>query len=266
MAMLYSFHENFELGDEETTFELLPASTAQSHFSKGEIHLFAEKLRVPPFENQIARPRLKKLLAKSLNQFGAAIITGRAGTGKTALASEFAGEYERVAWYSIDSSERDWEAFSKYFAASFNLKHLTDDLPKVPASNLEELAYFTEVLINEVAEHVHGKRLLIVLDDVHYLFDSEWFTTFFNSLLYSLTPNIELVMLCRGTPSVPLWRLRSKQVLGVIDEKVLNFNAEESFELLERFAVPEKMRQKIHLDSFGRISKLKVLAESVGRK
>ena len=93
MTMLYSFHENLELGEEETHFEFVPTSK-RSQVKKSEILLFAEKLKVPVFENQILRPRLNELLAKSLAQFGATLITGRSGTGKTALAADFARQYQ----------------------------------------------------------------------------------------------------------------------------------------------------------------------------
>ncbi len=269
MTMLYSFHENPDFSEQETQFEFVP-SAKKSKTKKSEIHLFAEKLCVPGFEDQLMRPRLNELLAKSLAQFGTTLVTGRAGTGKTALASDFARRYERVSWYSIDSSESDWEIFSRYFTASFDEKNLNIEIPK-PANadieeNLEEIAYFTERLTSEVAEICKDKKHLIVLDDAHYLFDSDWFTTFFHSLVNSLTPNIHLIILCRGNPSLPLWRLRSKQVLGVIDEKVLNFNFSEAQDLLGKYEISPETSQEIYNKSFGRISKLKKMAKTCSSK
>lgn len=270
MTMLYSFHENIEFGEEETHFEFIPASTKKSKVKRSEIHLFTDKLRVPVFEQQILRPRLNELLAKSLSQFGATLITGRAGTGKTALAADFARQYQKVSWYSIDSSESDWEIFSQYFTASFNEKNLSSKLPEISTAdsekNLEEIAYFTEVLMSEISELSNDEPHLIVLDDLHHLFDSDWFTTFFTSLVFSLSPNTHLLMMCRGTPCNPLWRLRSKQVLGVIDEKVLNFNSMEAHELLSSKGFKPEIAKDIYDESFGRILKIKQLTKNYTNK
>jgi ATP/maltotriose-dependent transcriptional regulator MalT len=85
---------------------------------------------------------------------------------------------------------------------------------------------------------------LIVLDDAHYLFDADWFGGFFSSLLYSLSPASHLLILSRGTPSLPLWRLRSKQVLGVVDEKLLAFDIEETQRLFEKFGLRLNRRRR----------------------
>ena len=53
------------------------------------------------------RPFFALILKKSSSQNGATLVTGRAETGKSALAAEFAAGYERVAWYLIDTAETD---------------------------------------------------------------------------------------------------------------------------------------------------------------
>jgi ATP/maltotriose-dependent transcriptional regulator MalT len=103
---------------------------------------------------------------------------------------------------------------------------------------------------------------LIVLDDVHYIFDAPWFAEFFNSLLYLLNENTHLVLLARSSPDFPLWRLRSKQVLGVIDEDLLLFNDAEARKFLTAYHLADKTKREIYEKSFGRIGKLKALAES----
>jgi len=102
---------------------------------------------------------------------------------------------------------------------------------------------------------------LIVLDDVHNIFDADWFAEFFVSLLYSLTPEMHLVLLSRTKPPQPLWRVRSKQVLGVIDEKLLAFNLDETNEFFKKCGVSQKQSAAAHKKSFGRISRLKQFIE-----
>ena len=97
---------------------------------------------------------------------------------------------------------------------------------------------------------------MIVLDDIHHLFDAHWFGDFFNLLLYSLPAGSHLLMLCRSRPPGPVWRLRSKQMLNVLDEKVIAFDLEETRVLFERLGLPASDAERAHRDSFGRVAKL----------
>jgi ATP/maltotriose-dependent transcriptional regulator MalT len=255
MAMTLSFHENLDYADTTHSFEIATSAVNYSSAKGERIHLFADKMRVPRFYNHIARPRLIELLKKSTKQNGATLITGRAETGKSALAAEFAESYERVAWYQIDAAEADWNLFARYFAAIFD-----EDFEELKDS-AHEILVFVEQLLGRVAGR-SGERLLIVLDDVHNIFDAEWFPEFFVSLLYTLTTEQNLVLLSRTKPPQPLWRVRSKQVLGVIDEKLLAFNLEETQEFFKKHDSAKKDSTAAHKKSFGRISRLKKIIET----
>ncbi len=266
MAMLYSFHENLEINDAETQFEVVSSQHKTQSGRKAELHLFTEKLDVPKFENQISRPRLNQMLLKSSRQFGATLILGRAGSGKTVLAAEFAKQYKKVAWYSIESADNSWEVFSKYFAKSFNeplldCKKLADYESKAEISEAE-ISHFVESLLLRLSIADEKEPRLIVLDNAHYVFDSEWFTDFFNTLVYSLSPNTHFLILSRCQPPLPLWRLRSKQALGVIDEKLLAFNFDETLSFTKKFGFSEEKIKSVYKKSFGRISKLIELSEN----
>jgi ATP/maltotriose-dependent transcriptional regulator MalT len=106
---------------------------------------------------------------------------------------------------------------------------------------------------------------LIVIDGVHNVFDADWFSEFFTTLLYSLTPDVHLILLSRSNPPLPLWRLRSKQVLGVIDEKLLAFTLLETQELFEKFSLPEEKTFQAFGKTFGRISRLKEFIEKLNQ-
>ena len=256
MGMTLSFHENLDYTDTTTSFELSSPVFNYSSSSDERIHLFADKMRVSQFSNHILRPRLIELLKKSSKQSGATLITGRAETGKSALAAEFAKNYNCVAWYQIDSSETDWNLFARYFAAIF------DEDFEVYKNESEEVSVFVEKLLANVAEKT-GEPVLLVLDDIHNVFDADWFAEFFVSLLYSLTPEIQLVLLSRTKPPQPLWRVRSKQVLSVIDEKLLAFNLEETEQFFKKCGIAKKQAASAHKKSFGRISRLKKIVETI---
>lgn len=269
MTMSISFHENLDYS--ETSISYDDVSTAGTTTAKNfapkadEIHLFTEKFRVPALSNHLSRPRLNELLTKFSEQIGATMITGRAGTGKTTLAADFAQNYESVAWFRVESSDVNWNVFARYFAESFPQTNLKTEINR-ENSNETEIAAFVENLFLRLAESDVSKPVLLVLDDVHYIFDAPWFADFFNALLYTLNPNTHLVLLARSSPAFPLWRLRSKQVLGVIDEELLLFNREEARKFLETYCLNEKTGQEIFKKSFGRIGKLKSLAEAQPHK
>ncbi|HEX8637222.1 MAG TPA: AAA family ATPase, partial [Pyrinomonadaceae bacterium] len=256
--MTFSLHENFDFRDLETGYEVASTSAGNSSVFSEEIHLFGEKLRIPKLRNEIQRPRLAEVLAKSSAQFGATLVTGRAGTGKTTLAAQFAAQYEKTVWLSIDAADTDWQIFSAYFSAGLRDACLPRKITKKELANsaapLDAVSGYVENLMLEFSQIDFAEPRLIVLDDAHYLFDADWFGAFFSSLLYSLSPASHLLILSRGTPSLPLWRLRSKQVLGVVDEKLLAFDPEETRRLFESFGLSAESAAQAHSKSFGRIS------------
>jgi len=255
MAMTLSFHENLDYADTTQSFEIISSAYQYSPSGGERIHLFADKMRVPRFDHYISRSRLIELLEKSSKQFGATLIAGRAATGKSALAAEFAAGYERVAWYQIDAAETDWLLFARYFAAIFD-----EDFDEFKDAS-REIIVFVEKLLAKVAQRSNDP-ILIVLDDIHNVFDAEWFNEFFVSLLYSLTPEMNLLMLSRTKPPQPLWRARSKQVLNVVEEKLLAFNLEETTQLFKKCGLPKKHSENAHKKTFGRISRLKEFIEA----
>lgn len=232
-----------------------------------EVHVLREKLRIPRFRGLIKRPRLEEMLQKSLGQFPATLISGRAGTGKTTLAAEFARRRNRAAWYSVESSDIDWNVFAHYFVtcvlrAVKSKASVTDLLPEeIHASRPAIATSLVNVFAKVETELVHDP-LLIVLDGIHHVFDADWFGEFFSLLLSSLPQNVNLLLLCRSKPPNPLWRLRSKQQLNVIDEKLLAFNLAETVELAKRNGRGRSEAEKAHAATFGRVSKL---IETVGR-
>lgn len=267
MTMTFSLHENFQFNGVETCNEVASASLNRSFQSfRNEFHLFAEKLRAPKFKNLIKRPRLQEVLTKSCAQFGATLITGRTGTGKTVLASQYAAKYKNVAWLSVDSADADWKVFSAYFSAALSGAPTCGKVEKAAFAdskpNPSEIANFVENLLAQFCAAAVEAPNLIVLDDAHYIFDCEWFGVFFNSLLYSLAANTHLLILSRGTPSLPLWRLRSKQVLGVVDEKLLAFDLSETKKLFKKHNLSAEFAAQSHAKTFGRISRLMNLIEN----
>jgi len=232
--------------------------------AKGErdcVHILNEKLEIPPCAGLVERPRLIEKLERSLSRFAATLVSGRAGTGKTSIAAAYARTRKRAAWLTVESSDIDWNVFASYMGASalraVGCKEpLINLLPGVINSSPAAMATFlyNVASVLETAEKDH--RPLLVLDGIQHLFDADWFGGFFNIVQPSLSETADLLLLCRSKPPNPLWRLRSKQQLDVIDEKTLAFDRDETKLLLTQAGLSPTEAPRLHAETFGRISKL----------
>lgn len=254
MMLNFSFHENFEYDNALNSLEIKSGNSKKDSAAE-EVYLFTDKIMMPTINRTIPRIRLNDYLAKNSRQIGTTFIVGRAGTGKTILAADYAKNYKRTAWFTVETAEMDWNVFSRYLTASFNEPRLTFE--ELQSSRPET---FIENLFARLAVIGYQNPLLLILDDVHNVFDAAWFNDFFNTLVYSLTPGVHLLLAARSSPSFPIWRLRSKQVIGVVDEKLLAFTEDETRELFAEYGLLNDAAANLAWrETFGRISKLKQL-------
>src|SRR5262249_38429262 len=82
-----------------------------------------------------------------------------------------------------------------------------------------------------------GGALGVVIDDLAFIFDGDWGILFFHRLLLLLPADIHMLILGRGLPPAPMWRLRSKQRLFVITEQMLAFTQTEAEELFSGYGL-----------------------------
>ncbi len=262
MAVTLSHYESI---DTAPVFDLVISDQVSTDGSwnaaSEETPLLMDKLRVPKVRKAVARPRIETLLDRSRTQFPATLLCGRAGTGKTTIAASFAKRFSRVAWYRVDQSDSDWAVFSRYLAAAlYGVEARSTDSSRRPgAGATQEMDRF---LVRHFTrpEMVTGEVPLIVIDDVHHVFDAPWFDDLFTLMLYSLPEAMHLVMLCRSKPPQPLWRLRSKQMLNVLDESVICFDEAEACRLFAAHGRGKAEAAAAHKKSYGRVSRLLQLA------
>jgi LuxR family maltose regulon positive regulatory protein len=265
--MTFFLHDSLDTGDEIQPRDTGYPTPGFAAASRDDIHILWEKLAIPAVGGTIERPRLTELLFKSAASFNATLISGRVGTGKTASAAEFARNYERVAWYCVESTDEDWKVFSNYFAASIlgHEKFSAKSNWAVGDTNPSSISQYIDSLIGEADFDDDATPTLIVLDNLHHVFDSRWFPDFFQLLIASLPEHVHPLLLCRSKPPNPIWRMRSKQVLCVIDEKLLAFNAAETIALFKTNGLTEKQARKAHEESYGRISNLAAIVERLSK-
>ena len=258
--MGFTLQDNFD----STERYSLAIDTSAATPSKGErdgVHILNEKLVIPDCVGLIERPRLIEKLDRSLSQFAATLVSGRAGTGKTSIAAAYARTRKRAAWFTVESSDIDLDVFTSYLAASVqrvvgSKKPTGDLLPAATNPSPAAMALFLFKIASQLETAEKDQRPLLVLDGIDHLFDADWFGGFFSILQPSLSETADLLLLCRSKPPYPLWRWRSKQQLDVIDEKTLAFDRDETILLLKQVGGSQAEAVRIHAETFGRVSKI----------
>jgi LuxR family transcriptional regulator, maltose regulon positive regulatory protein len=226
-----------------------------------------EKIRPPAELPRVSRERLLDTLGESVEGCNSTIIHGRAGTGKTMLATDFARRgTRRVAWYKLDAPDSELPVFMRHLCAAiaaarpgFGEKLLeragfgvgTDDVPLV-----------VEYLVYELLEC--AEPLLVVIDDLHLVYDAEWMVPFFRRWLPLLPREVHVMLLGRSLPPAPLWRMRSKQTLCVLDETLLAFTLAEARRLYASYGLPAASAEVAFKETRGRASALDRRARAAG--
>lgn len=229
------------------------------------MQIILDKITAPTEKPRITRTRLLSTLHGSLNNCTSTIINGRAGTGKTLLAADFAGRCgRRVAWYKIDASDSDIKVFFKYLVESVRRERPGFGqgalMRLVEKATLEDTPLLAEAFVYELLEQ-QGDPLLIVVDDLHLIYDAEWVVPFFRRLLPLLPADAHMLITGRSLPPAPLWRMRSKQMLCVIEEQTLCFTQREAMKLFESYGLSKSQSDIAWRQTHGRASILDAKAQ-----
>jgi LuxR family maltose regulon positive regulatory protein len=234
----------------------------------GQRQLIHEKIVVPDGLPRVSRSRLLRLLEENLASYSATIINGRAGSGKTILAADFARQARRpVSWYKVDAADSDLRVFYEYLLASLRLQRpLIEEerlLQLTEAMKGDKAATLAETLVFQLSE-TQAEPLLIVIEDLHLVYDAEWVVPFFRRLLPLLPADLHLLITCRSMPPAPLWRLRSKQMLRVLDETEMAFTLDEAVDLFKTYGLGEEHARVALRRTSGRAATIASFADSPG--
>lgn len=236
----------------------------------GRWELIAEKIAKPAPVPRVSRTRLLQMLDKSIEAGTSTIVSGRAGAGKTSLAVDFADKCDRpVAWYKVDAPEADPKLFFQYLVASIREQRPNFGagslMPLIERIDLDHIAWLAEAFVFELADGTDAGPLLMVIEDLHQVSDAEWLVPFFNRFLPLLPSDVHALITSRSLPPAPLWRMRSKQSLVVIDEETLAFTRSESIALFEAYGLSSE-QANIALDhTHGRAAALDEFAFFLSR-
>ena len=209
--------------------------------SIAKLQLISDKIEPPAAMSGLPRTRLLDMLSQSMAAGTSTILSGRAGTGKTFLALDFARACGRdIAWYKIDAPDADPAVFFNYLITS--IRACRPEFGSTSLTSLsqllgvEQMTWLADAFVYELVES-KARPLLIVIEDLHLVSDSAWLVPFFTRLLPLLPSDVHLLITSRNLPPAPLWRMRSKQSLVVMDEETLAFTRAEAVALFESYGL-----------------------------
>ncbi len=231
------------------------------------VQVIPEKITPPAELPRVSRERLLRTLGESMEGCNSTIVAGRAGTGKTMLATDFARRSgRRVAWYKLDAPDSELSVFLRHLCASLGRAR-----PGFGAQTLERLApdagasdvpLAVEHLVYELLES--SEPALVVIDDLHLVYDAEWIVPFFRRWLPLLPREVHVMLLGRSLPPTPLWRMRSKQTLCVLEEETLAFTLEEARDLYASYGLAGSAAAAALSETRGRAAMLDARARRDG--
>ncbi len=190
--------------------------------------LLSTKLFVPAIRRDyVTRPRLITQLSLGLEK-SLVLISAPAGYGKTTLVGSYLRENDiSSTWLSLDEGDNDPIRFLQYFIIALQkiVPEIQVDLPGVlqgmqPAS----FEVLINNIINEIVEHV--TPFIFVLDDFHVI-HSEPVLNIFAYLLEHLPPQMNVAIITRIDPPLPLARMRARNKLTEIRADQLRFSRDE---------------------------------------
>jgi len=163
------------------------------------------------------------------------LVSAPAGYGKSTTIIQWTDQCNlSYSWYSLDKSDNDIITFLQYLIAGLQAKYKNLGLRALKLLALNSKSSFESIatfLINdfiEIEENFH-----IVLDDYHLIENGE-INKLLSFLLENLPANIQIVLITRSDPSIPLARLRSQQQVTDIRASDLCFNSNYIYDFFKK--------------------------------
>jgi ATP/maltotriose-dependent transcriptional regulator MalT len=254
----------FEATESYTGPDSIPSSRSQEPVTGNALlHIPKGKLRIPDVPCVIDRPRIARLLESSIANHPATLVCGRSGTGKTAIVASYAKGRKDSGWNTLEPPDVHWASFANSTLTAIR----SDSRSSKRKLNTEELIATPETrdisrFVDQLFDEKRKRKKLLVLDNVHYVFDTSWFHDLFELILPAVPESSHVIFIARSKPPFPLWRMRSKQFLNVIDEKVFAFDEPETVELFKQKGLPSKLAKIAHQNCFGKVSQMLRFAEA----
>lgn len=193
------------------------------------------KLQIPRLRpGSVPRPDLYERLNEGAHG-RLTLITAPAGFGKSTLLTQWlVTQVAPVAWLSLEPSEnapgRFWSAICGALAP--HLPEATGAMQEaLGALELPAPELLLRPLLDGLAERT--ERLILVLDDYHVIEDPAIHEAL-TFLIEHLVPSLQLILIGRGDPPLPLARWRAREELTEIRAQELRFSLAETTAFLNQ--------------------------------
>jgi LuxR family transcriptional regulator, maltose regulon positive regulatory protein len=219
-------------GDREA--EKDPA-TLQEVNADSAISIVKTKLYQPPCpEEHVHRAHSTDKLDRNRSR-PLILVSAPAGYGKTTLVTCWLESCERLsAWLSVDENDSDLRQFMSYFVAALQTlfpEKISDTAALVWAPRLPPIPILADTLLNEL-DRIE-QDFIMVLDDVHNIREKSVYD-FLDYLLRHPPRSMQLVMVGRRDPAIPIATLRANSLMTEVRMRDLQFNADEAAEFLQK--------------------------------
>src|SRR5918993_290167 len=122
------------------------------------------------------------------------------------LATDFARRSgRRLAWYKLDAPDSELSVFLRHLCASLGRARPgfgAQTLARLgPDAGSDDVPLAVEHLVYELLES--NEPALVVIDDLHLVYDAEWMVPFFRRWLPLLPREVHVMLLGRSLPPTP---------------------------------------------------------------
>jgi LuxR family transcriptional regulator, maltose regulon positive regulatory protein len=186
----------------------------------------------------VERPQLTEHLARTVTRL--VLVDAPAGFGKTTLVAQWrssTAESRPFAWVSLDRGDSDpgrlwWYVVSALQRACPEIG-VEDILDELRVQTPDVAGKVVPTLANELARL--AKPVVLVLDDYHVIKERASHDQI-ASLLLHLPPSVQMVLITRVDPPLPLARMRAAGEMVEIRVRELRFTPEEAARLVHAVA------------------------------
>lgn len=237
------------------------------------IPLIKSKFRLPKLPSTyISRNKILKKLEK-LDKDNKKLITviGNAGYGKTSLVVDYLQKNSHHhLWYSLNESDSDIIVFMNHLIKGLssvipNFKEDSLDL-LLSATNTEDVLQNVIAILAEELSEINYEHFSIVLNDFHFIRESELVNKAVEFLIEYMPENIKVIIISRHNPNfkkLPQLKVR-QEVLEIlpVDLKLSINEIKSLFELYSEINLSEQELEKIFNQTEGWIGILVLLIQT----
>lgn len=191
------------------------------------------KSHIPHTPGTVYRPRLIERLGHRLER-KLTLISAPPGYGKTTLAAQFVMtlNQRQIVWQRLSEQDRDvfW-LYRNGISALQRVVRLEDHIRLEPSGDrpVELAAYMSNAL------RLDGRQQLIyVIDDAHYLLQTEATQDWLRRLVELLPSNCHLMLLTRDMPRLPYAELIARNDVIALNADELRFTVREAYDLAQQ--------------------------------